>query len=35
MNMKKLLKKLNNGAKWYFNQLSETHPEWKYGIYVN
>ena len=26
MNMKKLLRKLNDGAKWYFNQLSEAHP---------
>ena len=33
--MKKLLRKLNDGAQWYFNQLSEAHPEWRYGIYVN
>lgn len=29
------MNKISRGAKWYFNQLSECHPEWKYGIYIN
>lgn len=33
--MRKIMNKIGRGAKWYFNQLSECHPEWKYGIYIN